>query len=173
MILSRRTPAPEIYQGFGNVQHWSRKTMFEPGRRGAPRSCSNCSPRRNRLLVAARAECKTARCRPPEIPALARGCRQPLRCDGWREFRALASNIAGQQMRPWPDLAGSWLRWRQSSAARLNDSTAAETPYDAAGWPSIARAPVERAGGPHQGAGSRMSIFGSLGVEGMLLKNHD
>ena len=51
------------------------------------------------------------------------------RCDALvaESFEALAAGIDGQQRRPWPDLAGALAALERSTAAQLDDSTAAVT----------------------------------------------
>jgi len=121
----------KIYQGFGTVQQLVAETTFEPGAVERDVILQSLAEAQAAFLVllALVQDCADA-----ALKAVSETVRDAAtRCNATvaESFDALAVGIEGKQMRSLPDLAGSLAELERSTAARLDDSTAAETaPYE-------------------------------------------
>jgi multidrug resistance protein MdtO len=154
MILSRAYALRlKIYQGFGNVQQLIAETTFEPGAAERDVMLQLLAEAQAAFLVLLALVQDNSGAPLRGVPALARDAAN--RCDATvaESFDALAAGIEGKQMRPLPDLAGSLAQLERGTAARLNDSTAAEIAPHEHGRLALYRQLVplvERLGAHHQ-----------------------
>jgi multidrug resistance protein MdtO len=154
MVLSRAyTLRLNIYQGFATVQQLVAETTFEPGAAEREAMLQLLAEAQAAFLVLLALVQDRADAALRGVPALARDAAN--RCDATvaESFEALAAGIDGKQRRPWPDLAGALAALERSTAARLDDSTAAVTAPDEHGRLALYRQLVplvERLGARHQ-----------------------
>jgi multidrug resistance protein MdtO len=144
----------KIYQGFATVQQLVAETTFEPGAAERDVILQLLAEAQAAFLVLLALVQDRADAALREGPVMAREAAN--RCDATvaESFEALAAGIEHKQRRPWPDLAGALAALERSTAARLQDSTAAATAPDELGRLALYRqlVPLVERLGAHQQA---------------------
>jgi multidrug resistance protein MdtO len=121
----------KIYQEFGTVQQLVAETTLEPGAAERDVMLQSLAEAQAAFLVLLALVQDRADAALRAVSETVRDAATRCNATVAESFDALAAGIEGKQMRPLPDLAGSLTELERSTAARLNDSTAAATaPYE-------------------------------------------